>query len=79
MNVSVPITALGEFASRLQADEAGDVKRECCGIFDAAHSEARRRLYEPLTTDEHEETVALVEGTRQCSEVISTVWNALHP
>lgn len=79
MNVAVPTTPLGEFATRLAADESGDVKRECCELFDAAHSEARRRLYEPLTMEEHEATVALAEGARQCSEVVSRVWNALHP
>ena len=72
-------TALGEFASRLQADEAGAVKREYCEMFDAAQSEARRRMHEPLTTEEHEAAAALAESTRQCSEVVGTVWSALHP
>jgi hypothetical protein len=72
-------TALGEFASRLQADTAGTIKREYCEMFDAAQSEARRRMYEPLTADEHEAAAALAESTRQCSEVVGMVWSALHP
>lgn len=72
-------TPLGEFASRLQADESGAIKREYCAMFDAAHSEARRRMYEPLTTEEHEAAAALAESTQQCSEVVGKVWIALHP
>lgn len=72
-------TPLGEFASRLQMDESGTIKREYCELFDAAQSEARRRMYEPLTTEEHEAAAALAESTRQCSEVVGMVWNALHP
>lgn len=76
----VPTEApLGEFASRLQADESGAIKREYCDMFDAAQSEARRRMYEPLTTEEHEAAAALAESTRQCSEVVGMVWSALHP
>jgi hypothetical protein len=48
-------------------------------MFDAAQSEARRRMYEPLTTEEHEAAAALAESTRQCSEVVGMVWSALHP
>ena len=76
----VPTMApLGELASRLQADESGAIKRECCDRFDAAHSEARRRMYEPLTTEEHEIAAALAESTQLCSEVVGKVWSALHP
>ena len=70
---------LGEFASRLQADESGTIKREYCEMFDAAQSEARRRMYEPLTTEEHEAAAALAESTQLCSEVVGKVWSALHP
>jgi hypothetical protein len=78
--LAVPTGApLGEFASRLQADESGSIKREYCEMFDAAQSEARRRMYEPLTTEEHEAAAALAESTRQCSEVVGRVWSALHP
>ena len=72
-------TPLGEFASRLQADESGAMKREYCEMFDGAHSEARRRMYEPLTTEEHEAAAALAESTQLCSEVVGKVWSALHP
>jgi nitrate reductase assembly molybdenum cofactor insertion protein NarJ len=72
-------TLLGEFASRLQTDASGELKRQYCEMFDAAQSEARRRLYEPLTTEEHESTLALAEGSRECAEVVTLVWNALHP
>jgi hypothetical protein len=72
-------TPLGEFASRLQADESGEIKREYGEMFDAAQSEARRRMYEPLTTQEHEATAALAESTQLCSEVVGKVWSALHP
>ena len=78
--IGVPTGApLGELASRLQADESGAIKREYCEMFDAAQSEARRRMYEPLTTQEHEAAAALAESTRQCSEVVGMVWSALHP
>jgi hypothetical protein len=72
-------TPLGEFASRLQADESGAIKREYSEMFDAAQSEARRRMYEPLTTEEHAAAVALAESTQLCSEVVAKVWSALHP
>jgi len=79
MKAVTPTVALGELASRLRADESGELKREQCAMFDAAHGDARRRLHEPLTTEEHEATLALAEGTRQCTDVITAVWNALHP
>ena len=78
-SLMVPTGALGEFAARLQADESGAIKREYCEMFDAAQSEARRRMYEPLTTEEHEAAAALAESTQQCSEVVGKVWSALHP
>lgn len=79
-SLAVPTaTPLGEFASRLQADESGAMKREYCEMFDAAHSEARRRTYEPLTTEEHEAAAALAESTQLCSDVVGKVWSALHP
>jgi hypothetical protein len=71
--------ALGELASRLRADESGDLQREYSALFDKAQGDARRRLYEPLTTEEHEATLALAEGTRHCTDVINAVWHALHP
>jgi hypothetical protein len=80
MKAVMPTDApLGELASRLRADEVGDVKREYCDMFDSSQSEARRRLQEPLMPQEHEATVALADGARQCSEVINAVWNAMHP
>lgn len=80
VSICVPTAApLGEFASRLQADESGAIKREYAEMFDTAHSEARRRMYEPLTTEEHEVAAALAESTQLCSEVVGKVWSALHP
>jgi hypothetical protein len=79
MTAVTPTAALGELASRLQADQSGELRREQCAMFDSAQSDARRRMYEPLTTEEHEATLALAEGTRHCTDVINAVWNALHP
>jgi hypothetical protein len=70
---------LGELASRLCADESGEVRREYCRMFDMAQDEARRRLHEPLTAEDHEAAAALADGVRQCSKVIHQVWNVLHP
>ncbi|WP_129646160.1 hypothetical protein [Peristeroidobacter agariperforans] len=78
--ITVPTgVALGELATRLQADDSGAVKREYCDMFNAAQGEARRRLHEPLPAPDFETTAALVTGTQQCTEVIEAVWNALHP
>jgi len=77
--IIVPEVALGELATRLRTDECGDLQREYSALFDKAQSDARRRLYEPLTTEEHEATLALAEGTRHCTDVINAVWQALHP
>ena len=78
--IAVPTgVALGELATRLQADSSGAVKREYCDMFNTAQGEARRRLHEPLPAPEYETTAALVTGTQQCTEVIDAVWNALHP
>ncbi len=80
MTLVVPTAApLGEFAARLQADESGAIKQEYIELFDEAHSEARRRMYEPLTTAEHEVAAALAESTQLCSEIVGKVWSALHP
>ena len=78
--IAVPTgVPLGELAMRLQADDAGAVKREYCDMFDAAQGEARRRLHQPLPAQDYETAAALVEGTQQCTAVIEAVWNALHP
>jgi hypothetical protein len=71
--------ALGELASRLQADETGELKREYCAMFIAAQGEARRRLHEPLPPEDHEMAAALAEGAQHCAEVIDAVWSAMHP
>lgn len=73
------VSSLGELASRLAADSEGQVRREYCEMFDAAQAAARRRLYEPLTPEEHETNAALVESAQLCSEVIAAVWQSLHP
>lgn len=79
-NVTVPEgIPLGDLASRLLADATGEAKLEYRRVFDTAHDQARRRLQEPLTPEDHETTAALADGTRLCSEVIDQVWNALHP
>ncbi len=79
-NITVPEgIPLGDLASRLRADASGEVKLEYRRMFDTAHDEARRLLHEPLTSEDHETTAALADGTRLCSEVIDQVWNALHP
>jgi hypothetical protein len=77
--IVVPEVALGELAARLRTDESGDLRRDYSALFDKAQGDARRRLHEPLTTEEHEATLALAEGTRHCADVINAVWHALHP
>ena len=80
MNVIVPQgIALGELASRLQADTSGELRREYCEMFASAQGTARRRLQEPQPAEEFEMNAALMEGAQLCDEVISAVWHALHP
>lgn len=76
--LSMPTAPLSELASRLQADEAGALRDEYCAMFDAAQTDARRRTFEPLPTEEHEESVLLAMCTQSCSEIVSDVWKALH-
>lgn len=79
MNVIVPVTALGELASRLQADQSGELRREYCEMFAAVQDSARWRCQEPLPKEEFERNAALLEAAQLCDEVISAVWRALHP
>lgn len=80
MNVVVPQgVALGDLASRLQADTSGELRREYCEMFANAQSTARRRLQEPQSAEEFEMNAALMEGAQLCEETISAVWHALHP
>ena len=69
---------LGELASRLQADQDGSVRREYCEMFLAAKIAARKRLHEPLMSEEFETHAAVAAGADLSIEVISTVWSALH-
>ena len=70
---------LGVLASALQADQNGTMRRELMELFTDASSEARRRLHEPLTPQDHDATAALAKAASECTEVIDAVWNALHP
>lgn len=80
MTVIVPQgVALGDLASRLQADTAGELRREYCEMFANAQDTARRRLQEPQAAEDFEMNAALMEGAQLCDEVVSTVWHALHP
>lgn len=80
MSAVIPqAAALGELASRLQADDDGGLRREYCDMFAIAAEGARKRLHEPLTSEEFETNAALAEGAELSTEVISTVWSVLHP
>lgn len=70
---------LGELASRLQADYDGSLRREYCEMFSTAAEAARKRLHEPLTSEEFETNVALAGSAGLSAEVIATVWSVLHP
>jgi hypothetical protein len=70
---------LGVLASALQSDQNGAVKRELIELFASAGSDARRRLHEPLTPQDHDATAALAQAASECTDVIDAVWNALHP
>jgi hypothetical protein len=70
---------LGVLASALQADQSGAMRRELMELFTDASNEARRRLHEPLTPQDHDATAALAKASGECAEVIDAVWNALHP
>jgi hypothetical protein len=74
-----PAGALGELASRLQADDDGSVRRDYCTSFETAIGSARMRLREPLAPEEFEMNAALTEGAELSAEVISAVWHTLHP
>jgi hypothetical protein len=70
---------LGVLASALQADHSGATKHELMEMFNRASSEARRRLHEPLTPQDHDAMAALAQASRECAEVVDAVWTALHP
>ena len=70
---------LGALASALQADHSGVAKQELIEMFNRASSDARRRLYEPLTPQDHDAMAALAQASHACAEVVDAVWNALHP
>jgi hypothetical protein len=63
----------GDLARRLAADHDGSLRREYESFFDAARTNAHRRLHEALAPDAFATQQALVESTALASEVIAQV------
>jgi hypothetical protein len=68
----------GDLAQRLHDDPNGKVLADYRHSFETLLLAAKKKLHEPLSSEDFETSTAMAEGAQLGVEVISSVWDSLH-